>query len=113
MKTLECKEPSKWIDAHQALREVTPNDIHRFLNYCLKLKYGQGGRHLKGMKKASALRADWKTFRGYYRKVTRSKISQDDSEEVNAVSHLTSYQQHILILGHTTDMQLDHVFRFI
>ena len=96
MKTSERKEPSKWIDAHQALREVTPNDIHRFLNYCLKLKYGQGGRHLKGMKKASALRADWKTFRGYYRKVTRSKISQDDSEEVNAVSHLTSYQQHIL-----------------
>ena len=83
------------------------------MNYCLKLKYGQGGRHLKGMKKASALHADWKSFQGYYHKVTRSKISQDDSEEVNAVSHLTSYQQHILILGHTTDMQLDHVFRFI
>lgn len=96
MKASEHEELSKWIDAHQALREVTPNDIHRFLNYCLKLKYGQGGRHLKGTKKASALRADWKSFRGFYRKITRNKISQDDSEEVNAVSPLTSYWQHVL-----------------
>lgn len=43
-----------------AVRHVTTNDVHRFLNYGLELKYGRGGRHLKGISKASALKADWK-----------------------------------------------------
>ncbi|CAG8901459.1 unnamed protein product [Penicillium egyptiacum] len=74
----------KWKDPTEAVRQVTPNDVHRFLNYCLKLKYGQDGRHLKGTKKASALKADWKTFRGYFRKITRTRVSPEDSEEINA-----------------------------
>ncbi|CAG7927890.1 unnamed protein product [Penicillium olsonii] len=75
---------SKWNDPAEALRQVTPNDVHRFLNYCLKLKYGEGGRHLKGTTKASALKADWKSFRGYFRRLTRTRISPEDSEEINA-----------------------------
>ncbi|CAG8247907.1 unnamed protein product, partial [Penicillium salamii] len=43
--------PLKWDDLIEALREVTPNDVHRFFNYCMKLKYGEGGRHLKGTSK--------------------------------------------------------------
>lgn len=77
---------SKWNDPAEALHQVTPNDVHRFLNYCLKLKYGQDGRHLKGTNKASALKADWKSFRGYFRRITRKRISPEDSEEINAVS---------------------------
>lgn len=78
----------KWYDPEEALREVTPNDVHRFFNYCMKLKYGEGGRHLKGTSKASALKAEWKGFRGYYRNLTRTRITAEDSEEINAVSHL-------------------------
>ncbi|CAG8146657.1 unnamed protein product [Penicillium nalgiovense] len=74
----------KWDDPVEALREVTPNDVHRFFNYCMKLKYGEGGRHLKGTSKASALKADWKGFRGYYRRITRTRITAEDSEEINA-----------------------------
>ena len=77
----------KWDDPVEALREVTPNDVHRFFNYCMKLKYGENGRHLKGTSKASALKADWKGFRGYYRRITRTRITAEDSEEINAVSH--------------------------
>ena len=66
-----------------------------------------GGQHLKGMKKASALHADWKSFWEYYCKVTRSKINQDDSEEVNAVSHLTFYQQHILNISQDIQSLID------
>ncbi|KAJ5443135.1 hypothetical protein N7445_004248 [Penicillium cf. griseofulvum] len=74
----------KWDDLVEVLREVTPNDVHRFFNYCMKLKYGEGGRHLKGISKASALKADWKGFRGYYRRITRTRITAEDSEEINA-----------------------------
>lgn len=76
----------KWSDAEEALRQVTSNDVHRFLNYCMKLKYGVDGRHLKGTNKASALRAEWKGFQGYYWRITRSKLSPEDREEINAVS---------------------------
>ncbi|OJD12083.1 hypothetical protein AJ78_07260 [Emergomyces pasteurianus Ep9510] len=71
-------------DAEEALRQVTSNDVHRFLNYCMKLKYGVGGRHLKGTNKASALKADWKSFQGYYWRITRTKLSSEDREEINA-----------------------------
>ncbi|CAG8182071.1 unnamed protein product [Penicillium nalgiovense] len=74
----------KWDDPVEALREATPNDVHRFFNYCMKLKYGEGGRHLKGTSKASALKADWKGFRGYYRRITRTRITAEDGEENNA-----------------------------
>ncbi|KAJ6103822.1 hypothetical protein N7486_004044 [Penicillium sp. IBT 16267x] len=67
-----------------ALRQVTPNNVHRFLNYCLKLKYGQDGRHLKGTNKASSLKADWKSFCGYFRRITHTRISPEDREEINA-----------------------------
>ncbi|KAI2707501.1 hypothetical protein CBS147354_9510 [Penicillium roqueforti] len=74
----------KWDDPVEALREVTPNDMYRFFNYCMKLKYGEGGRYLKEISKASALKADWKGFRGYYRRITRTRITAEDSEEINA-----------------------------
>ncbi|CAI7589374.1 unnamed protein product [Penicillium glandicola] len=74
----------KWDDPVEALREVTPNNVHRFFNYYMKLKYGEGGRYLKGTSKASALKADWKGFRGYYRRITRTRITTEDSEEINA-----------------------------
>lgn len=87
VKALEPDALPKWKNPLVALSHVTPNDIHRFLNYGLKLKYGQDGRHLKGTKKGSSLRADWKSLRGYYRRITRNRISPADSEEVNAVCH--------------------------
>ncbi|KAJ5651633.1 uncharacterized protein N7484_005356 [Penicillium longicatenatum] len=84
---VKAKSPDaslKWNDPTEALRQVTPNDVHRFLNYCLKLKYGQDGRHLKGTNKASSLKADWKSFCGYFRRITRTRISPEDREEINA-----------------------------
>ena len=86
VKAAQASALLKWDDPVEALREVTPNDVHRFFNYCIKLKYGEGGRHLKGTSKASALKADWKGFRGYYRRITRTRITAEDSEEINAVS---------------------------
>lgn len=91
MKVKPYNALSKWNDPAEALRQVTPNDIYRFLNYYLKLKYGEGGRHLKGITKASALKADWKSFRGYFRRITRTRISPKDSEEINVVSFLSSH----------------------
>ncbi|CAI7636376.1 unnamed protein product [Penicillium pancosmium] len=75
---------SKWSDAEEALRQVTSNDVHRFLNYCMKLKYGVDGRHLKGTTKASALKAEWKGFQGYYWRIARVKLSAEKREEINA-----------------------------
>jgi hypothetical protein len=49
-------------DAEQALHQAMTNDIHRFFNYCMKLKRGKDGRLLKGIKKGSALRQEWKSF---------------------------------------------------
>ncbi|KAJ5092143.1 hypothetical protein NUU61_007013 [Penicillium alfredii] len=39
--------------------------MYRFFNYCIKLKYGEDG------------------FRGYYRRITRTRITSKDSEEIN------------------------------
>ncbi|KAJ5611981.1 hypothetical protein N7510_005175 [Penicillium lagena] len=84
VKTAKSDASPIWKDPEEALRQSTSNDIYRFFNYCMKLKRGQDGRHLKGISKASALRADWKGFRGYYRQINRRKISPEDSEEINA-----------------------------
>ncbi|KAJ5443119.1 hypothetical protein N7445_004232, partial [Penicillium cf. griseofulvum] len=67
----------------EVLREVTPNNVYRFFNYYIKLKYSEGGRYLKGISKASALKANWKGFRGYYRRIIRTRITTEDSEEIN------------------------------
>ncbi|KDE85196.1 hypothetical protein AO1008_00558 [Aspergillus oryzae 100-8] len=74
-KAIEPSADPKWEDPEEALRQASPNDIHRFLNWCLKLKYGLDGRRLKGYRKASALEADWKYFRVYYTKVMKQKIT--------------------------------------
>ncbi|KAM0106020.1 hypothetical protein ACP6JB_008322 [Aspergillus fumigatus] len=67
----------KWSDAEEALRQASPKDMHRFLNWCFKLERGKDGRRLKGYNKASALKEDWKYFRGYYTKVTKNPMSKE------------------------------------
>jgi hypothetical protein len=47
VKAAETNALPKWNDAEKALREVTVNDIHRFFNYCMKLKRGKNYRLLK------------------------------------------------------------------
>ncbi|PTU18379.1 hypothetical protein P175DRAFT_0560274 [Aspergillus ochraceoroseus IBT 24754] len=79
----------KWEDAEEALQQATPNDMHRFLNFCLKLKYNSDGRRLKGYKKASAIQADWKYFRVYYTRVTKHEMSEEMGEAVRTgLKHL-------------------------
>lgn len=81
-------EPStnhKWAVAEDALREASPNDMHRFLNWCLKLEYSPDGRRQKGYTKASALEADWKYFRIYYQRVTETEMSKEMGEAVRTV----------------------------
>ncbi|BDD57413.1 hypothetical protein MAP00_002776 [Monascus purpureus] len=89
---VKASEPGaleKWNKPTEAISLITSNDVHRFLNYCLKLKRGRDNRHLKGIKKASALKADWKSFRSYYREVTRQSINPELSEEINTgIRHL-------------------------
>ncbi|GMG51602.1 unnamed protein product [Aspergillus oryzae var. brunneus] len=82
---LEERWARSWEDPEEALRQASPNDIHRFLNWCLKLKYGLDGRRLKGYRKASALEADWKYFRVYYTKVTKQEMSKEMGEAVRTV----------------------------
>jgi hypothetical protein len=65
---------------------------------CLKLERNEDGRYLKEMDEASALRADWKRFRGYYRKITKNWISEDDSEEINAVRIFILELKHVLTI---------------
>ncbi|KAJ5951028.1 uncharacterized protein N7479_009441 [Penicillium vulpinum] len=60
--------------AEDTLREALPNNIYRFLNWCLKLEYSYT--------KASALEADWKYFRIYYQRVTKTEISKEIGEAV-------------------------------
>ncbi|KAF4263839.1 hypothetical protein CNMCM8812_003855 [Aspergillus fumigatus] len=76
-KAIEPSADPKWEDAEDALRQAFPNDMHRFLNWCLKLEYNPDGRRLKGYRKASALEADWKYFRVYYTKVTKQEMSKE------------------------------------
>ncbi|KAJ5458815.1 hypothetical protein N7530_010759, partial [Penicillium desertorum] len=73
----------EWVDLVEALHEVTPNDVYRFFNYYMKLKYSEGGR-----------------FRDYYRRITRTRITTKDSEEINTepvyVQDLTELNETIL-----------------
>lgn len=75
----------KWSDAEEALRQASPKDMHRFLNWCFKLERGKDGRRLKGYNKASALKEDWKYFRGYYTKVTKNPMSKEMGAAVRKV----------------------------
>lgn len=96
VKAAETDALPKWSEQAEAIGLSKPNHDHRFLSYCLKLKFGRDGRRLKGIRKASTLYADWKNFRGYYRKMTRTSInpqdSEQDSEEINAVGYLPSHE---------------------
>ncbi|KAJ6008513.1 hypothetical protein N7540_012489 [Penicillium herquei] len=83
---MKAKKPSaslKWGNAEDALREALPNDMYRFLNWCLKLKYSPDGRRQKGYTKASALHGDWKYFRIYYTRVTKNEMSKEMGEAVH------------------------------
>ncbi|KAI1829031.1 hypothetical protein DTO027I6_10258 [Penicillium roqueforti] len=82
MKAMEPSTIHKWGVAEDALREASPNDMHRFLNWCLKLEYSPDGRRQKGYTKASALEADWKYFRIYYQRVTKTEMSKEMGEAV-------------------------------
>ncbi|KAH1338126.1 hypothetical protein KXV22_005508 [Aspergillus fumigatus] len=57
----------KWGDPEEALRQVSNNDLYRFLGWSLKL---------------NSLNTDWKNLRGYYQKLTKSKIDDIDGSEV-------------------------------
>lgn len=80
MKAMEPSADLKWEDAEDALREASPNEMHRFLNWCLKLEYSPDGRRQKGYTKASSLEADWKYFRIYYTRVTKHEMSKEMGE---------------------------------
>ncbi|KAJ5959165.1 uncharacterized protein N7479_006315 [Penicillium vulpinum] len=64
----------KWGVTEDTLRKALPNNIYRFLNWYLKLEYSYT--------KASALKADWKYFRIYYQRVTKTEISKEIGEAV-------------------------------
>lgn len=85
MKAMEPSTGLKWGDAEDALREASPNDMHRFLNWCLKLEYSPDGRRQKGYTKASSLEADWKYFRIYYTRVVKHDMSKEMGEAVRTV----------------------------
>jgi hypothetical protein len=85
IKAIESSTDPKWEDAEDALREASPNKMHRFLNWCLKLEYSPDGRRQKGYTKASSLEADWKYFRIYYTRVTKHEISKEMGEAVRTV----------------------------
>ncbi|OJD09425.1 hypothetical protein AJ78_09064, partial [Emergomyces pasteurianus Ep9510] len=82
----KASEPAadpQWFDAEKALQRASAKNLHRFWNWVIeKLKHGKGGRKLKGTKKTSSLKSDWKYFQGYYRKVTGNGISEKMSEDV-------------------------------
>ncbi|KAL2817948.1 hypothetical protein BDW59DRAFT_152275 [Aspergillus cavernicola] len=72
----------KWKDPEDALRQASNNDLYRFLGWCLKLERGKEGRRLKRIHKSSSLNTDWKNLRGYYQKLTKIKINDEDGSEV-------------------------------
>ncbi|KAF7184219.1 hypothetical protein CNMCM7691_004844 [Aspergillus felis] len=41
IKAIEPSADPKWEDTEDALRQASPNDMHRFLNWCLKLEYNK------------------------------------------------------------------------
>ncbi|KAL4984463.1 hypothetical protein BDW68DRAFT_193609 [Aspergillus falconensis] len=72
----------KWRDPEEALRQASNNDLYRFLGWSLKLERGKDGRRNKGIHKSSSLNTDWKNLRGYYQKLTKIKINDEDGSEV-------------------------------
>ncbi|EDN06475.1 predicted protein [Histoplasma mississippiense (nom. inval.)] len=64
----------KWRDPVDALRGAGRRDLYLFFNWRFKLKLGKGGRRLRGTKKSSALKGDWKNFLRYYEGATGTKI---------------------------------------
>lgn len=72
MKAADHNALPKWGDAENALRHVTMNEIDRFFNYHMKLKWGKDGRRRKGI--GTALTAEWKFLQGYYRNITRTSF---------------------------------------
>ncbi|KAL3255990.1 hypothetical protein ABHI18_007893 [Aspergillus niger] len=72
----------KWREPEEALRKASNNDMYRFLGWCLKLDRGKNGRRLKCIHKASSLNMDWKNLRGYYQKLTKIKINDEDGSDV-------------------------------
>lgn len=78
----------KWHEPEEALRQASNNDMYRFLGWCLKLERGKKGRRLKGINKSSSLETDWKNLRGYYQKLTRININDEDGSEVRRVSNI-------------------------
>ncbi|THC87454.1 hypothetical protein EYZ11_013100 [Aspergillus tanneri] len=81
-KAIEPSAELKWGDPVEALQQACPNDMHKFLNWCLKLQYNENGRRLKGFRKASSLEADWKYFRVYYTRITGHEMSEKMGEAV-------------------------------
>ncbi|EQL33377.1 hypothetical protein BDFG_04532 [Blastomyces dermatitidis ATCC 26199] len=82
VKARQLPDERKWHNPKRALCEASDNDIHRFLGWCLKLKRGKDGRHLKGIHKASSFKGDWRSFRLYYERVTKNKIRDEDGSNV-------------------------------
>ncbi|RMJ22220.1 hypothetical protein PHISP_06911 [Aspergillus sp. HF37] len=78
---IKPSEP-KWREPEDALRQASNNDMYRFLGWCLRLQRGKEGRRLKGIHKFSSLEADWKNFRGYYQKITKTRIGSENGQEV-------------------------------
>lgn len=87
-KAIKPSADPKWEDAEDALHEASPNNMHQFLNWCLKLIYNPDGHHLKGYGKASSLKADWKYFQIYYTQITEHKMSKEMGEAVHTVCSL-------------------------
>jgi hypothetical protein len=70
-------EPSadvKWQDPVNALRAAGRRDLYMFFNWRFKLKFGKGGRRLRGTRKSSSLKADWKNFLRYCESATGIKL---------------------------------------
>lgn len=65
----------------------TRRDMYCFLSWCLKLLWGKEGQRLKGINKSSLLEMDWKNLQGYYWKIIKTKINDEDGLAVQRVSN--------------------------
>ncbi|EDN07394.1 predicted protein [Histoplasma mississippiense (nom. inval.)] len=82
-KALEPAAAPRWSDPAEAIRAATANDVHRFFNWILgKLKRGQGGRRLKGFKKADSLETEWKYLHNHYVKMTGEPMSDKMRDDI-------------------------------
>ncbi|KMP10259.1 hypothetical protein CIRG_09940 [Coccidioides immitis RMSCC 2394] len=97
-KLQEWQADDKWCDPKHALCKASDNDIHWFLGWCLKLQQGKDCCHLKRTKKASSFKSDWQSFCQYYKKVTKSKMHDEDSTNM-------WWGIKFLIMEHSLDMQ--------